>query len=151
MTWSDVTIFEKVNCTTSYPNASSLVTADAMILKRHDHIPRTVMGSFIEFSLRLLSQTGKSYGDIIMALYFWLSHMWLSNCTWAHKNIIQLNVLTIFLYKFISEASQCHMCKFYRIASNSLQAIQIVHELFWLSLICKHLMHKISRIIDEGI
>ena len=46
------------------------------------------------------------------------------------KNIIQLNVLSTFLYKIISEASKCHMCKFYRIASNSLQAIQIVHELF---------------------
>ena len=44
--------------------------------------------------------------------------------------IIQLNVLIVFLYKLISEASKCHMCKFYRMASNSLQAIQIVHELF---------------------
>ena len=44
--------------------------------------------------------------------------------------IIQLNVLIVFLYKFISEASKCHMCKFYRMASNSLQAVQIVHELF---------------------
>ena len=67
---------------------------------------------------------------LIMALYFGLSRMWLSKCTWAYKNIIQLNVLTIFLYKFISEASKCHMCKFYQIASNSLQAIQIVHKLF---------------------
>ena len=55
------------------------------------------------------------------------------------KNIIQLNVLTVFLYKYISEASRCHMCKqksemrsfkFYGIASNSLQAIQFVHEFF---------------------
>ena len=56
--------------------------------------------------------------------------MWLSKCTRAYKNIIQLNVFAIFLYIFISEASKCHMCKFYRIASNSLQAIQIVPELF---------------------
>ena len=46
------------------------------------------------------------------------------------KNIIQLNILTIFRYKLISEASKYRMCKFYRTASNSLQAIQIVHELF---------------------
>ena len=63
-------------------------------------------------------------------LYFGLSRMWLSKCTWAYKNIIQLNALTLFLYKFISEASKCRICKFNRIASNSLQAIQIVHELF---------------------
>ena len=56
--------------------------------------------------------------------------MWLSKCTRAYKNIIQLNVFTIFFYIFISEASKFHMCKFYRIASNFLQAIQIVHELF---------------------
>ena len=56
--------------------------------------------------------------------------MWLSKCTWAYKSTIQLNILTIFLYKFVSEVSKCHICKFYRIASNSLQAIQIVHELF---------------------
>ena len=43
MTWSDVAIFHKVKCTTSFPNASSLVTAGAMILKRHDHITRTVI------------------------------------------------------------------------------------------------------------
>ena len=56
--------------------------------------------------------------------------MWLSKCTRVYKNIINSNVLTIFLYIFISEASKCNMCKFYRIASSSLQAIQIVHELF---------------------
>ena len=56
--------------------------------------------------------------------------MCLSKCTRAYKNIIDLNVLTRFLIMFISEASKCNMCKFYRIASNSLQAIQIVHELF---------------------
>ena len=56
--------------------------------------------------------------------------MWLSKCTRAYKNIILLNVLTIFLNRFILEASKCHMCKFYRIASDSLQAIQIVNELF---------------------
>ena len=50
--------------------------------------------------------------------------------TRAYKNVIQLTVLTIYLYIFVSEASKCHMCKFYRIASTSLQAIQIVHEIF---------------------
>ena len=65
-----------------------------------------------------------------MTLYFGLSRMWLSKCTWTYKNIIQLNILSTFLYKIISEASKCHMCKFYRIASNSLQARQIVHERF---------------------
>ena len=43
MTWSDVAIFDKVKCTTSFPNASSLVTAEAMILKRHYHITRIVI------------------------------------------------------------------------------------------------------------
>ena len=43
MTWSDVAIFDKVKCTTSFPNASSLDTAEAMILKRHDHITRKVI------------------------------------------------------------------------------------------------------------
>ena len=56
--------------------------------------------------------------------------MWLSKCTSAYKNIIQLNILTIFLYKIISEASKCNIGKFYRISSNSLTAIQTVHELF---------------------
>ena len=43
MTWSDVAIFDKVKCTTSFPNASSLVTGEAMIMKRHDHITRKVI------------------------------------------------------------------------------------------------------------
>ena len=43
--------------------------------------------------------------------------MWLSNALELVKNIIQLNVLIIFLFKFISEESKCHMCTFYRIAS----------------------------------
>ena len=38
--------------------------------------------------------------------------------------------LKIFLHVLISEASKYNMCKFYQIASNSLQVIQIVHELF---------------------
>ena len=69
MTKSDVAIFDKVKCSTSFLNASSLVHTftEAMILKRHDHITRTVtvskrMGSFIGFSTRLLSQISKSYG-----------------------------------------------------------------------------------------
>ena len=56
--------------------------------------------------------------------------MWLSKCTRAYKNTIQLNEFTIFIYILILEASKYHMCKFYRIASNTLQAIQIVHEFF---------------------
>ena len=84
------------------------------------------MGSFIEFSVRLLSH--KTH--VVYVVNIGLSRIWLSKCTRAYKNINQLNVLTIFLYIFISEASKCHMCKFYRIASNSLQAIQTVHELF---------------------
>ena len=43
ITWSDVAIFDKVKCNTSFPNASSLVTAEAMILKRHNHTTRTVI------------------------------------------------------------------------------------------------------------
>ena len=43
MTWSDVAIFDKVKCSTSFPNAFSLVTTEAMILKRHDHITRKVI------------------------------------------------------------------------------------------------------------
>ena len=68
--------------------------------------------------------------------------MWLSKCTRAYKNIIQLNALTIFLYIFISEESKCHMYKFYRIASNSLQAIQNVHELFDCSAYIPYLYDK---------
>ena len=34
MTLSDVAIFDKETSTTSFPNASSLVTAEAMILKK---------------------------------------------------------------------------------------------------------------------
>ena len=44
--------------------------------------------------------------------------MWLSKCTQAFKNIIQLNVLTTFLLIFISKALKCHMYKFFQIASN---------------------------------
>ena len=40
---SDVAIFYKEKSTTSFPNASSLVTVEVMILKRHDHITRTVV------------------------------------------------------------------------------------------------------------
>ena len=43
MTLSDVAIFDKEKSTTSFPNVSSLVTAEAMILKRHDHITRTAV------------------------------------------------------------------------------------------------------------
>ena len=42
MILSDVAIFDKEKSTTSFPNASSLVTAEAMILKRHGYITRTV-------------------------------------------------------------------------------------------------------------
>ena len=35
-----------------------------------------------------------------------------------------------FLHVLISEASKYNMCKFYQIASNSLQVIHLVHELF---------------------
>ena len=38
--------------------------------------------------------------------------------------------LKIFLHVLISEASKYNMCKFYQIASNCLQVIHIVHELF---------------------
>ena len=65
-----------------------------------------------------------------MTLYFGLFRMWLSKCTRAYKNINQLNVFIVFLHIFITETSKCPMYKFYRIASNSLQAIQIVHEIF---------------------
>ena len=61
---------------------------------------------------------------------FWTVPRVAIKCIRAYKNIIQLYVLTIFLYIFISEASKCHMCKFYRIVSNNLQAIQIVHGPF---------------------
>ena len=43
LTWSDVVIFDKVKYTTSFPNASNLVTAEAMVPKRHGHITRTVI------------------------------------------------------------------------------------------------------------
>ena len=38
--------------------------------------------------------------------------------------------LKIFLHVLLSEASKYNMCKFYQIASNSLQVIHIVHERF---------------------
>ena len=44
-----------------------------------------------------------------------------------HHSVI---FLKIFLHALISETSKYNMCKFYQIASNSLQVIQIVHELF---------------------
>ena len=43
MTLSDVAIFDKEKRITSFPNASSLVTAEAMILKMHGHITKTVV------------------------------------------------------------------------------------------------------------
>ena len=135
MSLSHVSIFDREKSTTLFPNASSLVTAKAMILKRHDHITRTVVKTHWKFH-RIFYEASLTNTEIIwgtlktMTLYFGLSRMWLSKCTRAYKSIIQLTVLTIFLYKFIWEASKCHLCKFYRIASNSLQAIQIVNELF---------------------
>ena len=38
MTLSDVAIFDKGNRTTMFPISSSLVTVEAIVLKRHDHI-----------------------------------------------------------------------------------------------------------------
>ena len=43
MTLSDVAIFDKEKSTTSFPNASSLIIAEAMILKKHEHITGTVV------------------------------------------------------------------------------------------------------------
>ena len=51
----------------------------------------------------------------------------------AYK-LINIHHLVIFLKMFlrvlISEVSKYNMCKFYQIASNSLQVIHIVHEHF---------------------
>ena len=63
MTRSGVVIFDKGKRTTSSSTTFSLVTVEAMITKTHDHITRTgLQTSFIEFSVRLLSQTRKLYG-----------------------------------------------------------------------------------------
>ena len=43
MTLSDVAIFDKEKSTTSFPNDSCLVNAEAMLLKRHDHITRIIV------------------------------------------------------------------------------------------------------------
>ena len=64
MTWSDVAFFDKVKCTTSFPNASSLVTAEAMILKRHDYITRTVIPTHGKFH-RIFSEASLTNMEII--------------------------------------------------------------------------------------
>ena len=62
MTWSDVAVFDKVKCTTSFPNASRLVTAEAMILNRHDHIIGTVIQTHGKFH-RIFNEASLSNMD----------------------------------------------------------------------------------------
>ena len=64
MTWSDVAIFDKVKCTTSFTNTSSLVTAEAMIMKRHDHITRKVIQTHGKFH-RMFSEASLTNMEII--------------------------------------------------------------------------------------
>ena len=80
----------------------------------------------------LLLQTQKSY---VVHYKFWrhISDGDASGFHGAYKliNIHHLIIfLKIFLHERISEASKYNMCKFYQIASNSLQVIHIVHEFF---------------------
>ena len=80
----------------------------------------------------LLLQTQKSY---VVHYKFW-RHILDGDASGFHGAYKLINIhhsvifLKIFLHVLISEASKYNMCKFYQIASNSLQVIQIVHELF---------------------
>ena len=80
----------------------------------------------------LLLQTQKSY---VVHYKFW-HHILDRDASGFHGAYKLINIhhlvtfLKIFLHVLISEASKYSMCKFYQTASNSLQVIQIVHELF---------------------
>ena len=80
----------------------------------------------------LLLQTQKSY---VVHYKFWC-HILDGDASGFHGAYKLINIhhlvtfLKIFLHVLISEASKYNMCKFYQIASNSLQVIHIVHELF---------------------
>ena len=80
----------------------------------------------------LLLQTQKSY----VVHNTFLRHILDGDASGFHGAYKLINVhhsvtfLKIFLHLLISQASKYNMCKFYQIASNSLQVIQIVHELF---------------------
>ena len=81
--------------------------------------------------MRLL-QTQKSY---VVHYKFW-RHILDGDANGFHGAYKLINIhhllifLKIFLHVLISEASKYNMCKFYQIASNSLQVIHIVHKLF---------------------
>ena len=81
--------------------------------------------------MRLL-QTQKSY---VVHYKFW-RHILDGDASGFHGAYKLINIhhllifLKMFLHVLISEASKYNMCKFYQIASNSLQVIHIVHELF---------------------
>ena len=80
----------------------------------------------------LLLQTQKSY---VVHYKFW-GHILDGDASGFHGAYKLINIhhlvifLKIFLHVLISEASKYSMYKFYQTASNSLQFIQIVHELF---------------------
>ena len=80
----------------------------------------------------LLWQTQKSY----VVHYKFLRHILDGDASGFHIANKLINIhhlvifLKIFLHVLISEASKYNMCKFYPIASNSLQVIHIVHKLF---------------------
>ena len=80
----------------------------------------------------LLLQTQKSY---VVHYKFW-RHILDGDTSGFHGAYKLINIhhlvtfLKIFLHVLISEASKYNMCKFYQIASNSLQVIHIVHEFF---------------------
>ena len=80
----------------------------------------------------LLLQTQKSY---VVHYKFW-RHILDGDAGGIHGayKLISIHHLVTFfetfLHVLISEASKCNMCKFYQIASNSLQIIHMVHELF---------------------
>ena len=79
-----------------------------------------------------LLQTHKSY----VVHYNFLRHIWDGDASGFHGAYKLINIhylvtfLKLFLHVLISEASKYNMCKFYQIASNSLQVIHIVHEHF---------------------
>ena len=101
----------------------------------HDHRRRIVIKTHMKFNWFLSNvflQTQKSY---VVHYKFW-RHILDGDASGFHGAYKLLNIhhlvtfLKIFLHVLISEASKYNMCKFYQIASNSLQVIHIVHELF---------------------
>ena len=102
----------------------------------HDHRRRIVIKNTHEVSL-ILSNASLANTEVIYVVHykFW-RHILDGDASGFHGAYKLINihhsviVLKIFLHVLISEASKYNMCKFYQIASNSLQVSQTVYELF---------------------